>query len=480
VVGNRDYQARSFAPQSVSILMNAEFQLPDVFRMVMWAAGILYVGISVVTGALLLGGDSLIAGDGGFREWLDRLHSVLLVFLFPESDRALETVKKYVSDYGCFPPPLEYLVKHKASLVQQFVSTVRHKKQVVLMGRSGSGKTTFALEMCRRYLTTGAEQPTRQIPVFVRLSLASRFNGLSSMVVHLVSQSVGTCYPFRRQWLARRMLDKGELFLVFDEIDYLGIRGRDELKEFASRSGGNSFLYIVSKRAYPHDFLDNVSGITMPEWETDEVEEYIRGRIKEEPKRRELIHEFKKGRGIFRQHLTPLEWKHLVDLYLEGRSLEALSRQGPEDALVFELLDRYFHAVLKTSEIEYTEAIREFGRLSLMLIKRGRSSFALAEAEDAGVRESHLRRLTGKVFEGRGTAFAFVHPNHQVFFAGKYLGQFWSEARTDLEGSEVKALIWAAVCSCAGQFIPKDQAEDLRNTFRRLSENESEAASSRN
>jgi len=420
--------------------MNGESQLPDVLRIVVWVAGILYVVMSVVAGVSLL---------------------------FRKESKPSHVIKETVITPRRLPPKLDDYIQPHADIVEKVDSVITSKGRLILMGRSGSGKTTFAQDICRRYGEMNGESPIEQTPVFVPLSQAHRSNGLLSMFVDQVAQSIASDSLDDPRAKAERMIKRGSLFLIIDDLDYLGRQGHNELEKFIGRWEKNSFLCIISEKPrYP--FLEDFEKITMPDWQEKDAIAYIQRCIKDGVKRTELI-EHLKELGTLKQPLTPWQVKFLVDAYIEGRIFKLIELRSMEDEREYKILDGYLRIVIENSGMKPFEVIRDLGGLALKLLKQGQSSFI---PEKAGVKESLVRSFTPKLFQQQANAFTFVHGNYQVFLASRYLGESWSEAKADLKDSEARTLIWKAVYTCTLQFIPDSQKEDLHATFQRLSGNE--------
>jgi len=420
--------------------MSGEAQLLNALLVATWTAGILYIVACVFAGV------SLFAKDAN-----------------ADQSDAL------VVDESYLPQTPREFIQPSETFIETFNSVIAKERKLILTGPSGSGKTTFAVEMCRRYREKNGKSPVKQTPVFIPLSQARRTNGLLSMFVEQVSQNLANHHPIDPRGQAKRMLKKGDLLLIIDDLDYLGKRGHRELEEFIGKWRKNSFVCIISEKPrYP--FLEDFQKVTMPQWLENDAKEYILRRIQESGKRKELIDHLEELKTL-KQPLTPWQVKFLVDAYLEGCIFKLIELGSMENEREYKILDGYLRIVLENSGLEPLEAIRaikELGGLALRLLKQGKSSFI---PEKAGVNKSLVRSLTPKIFQQQANAFTFVHGNYQVVLASRYLGEFWSEANADLKDSEARTLIWGAVYSCTLQFIPESQKEDLRATFQRLSGN---------
>jgi hypothetical protein len=221
---------------------------------------------------------------------------------------------------NAFPPQAAACIGPSEALVERFEEVIAKKRKLMLTGRSGSGKTTFAMEMHRRYLSGESEAPAKQTPVLVRLSRVRSGAGIACSVLDQIAQDIGAAGLFRGRFRAKRMLSRGSLLLILDDLEYLDRQGLQELERFIRGWERNSYLCLVNEPPN-HSFWEGIERITMPDWEPADVETYIRARISDSSKASGLIDHLTEV-GALARGLTPVEWRFIVDAYLEGRIYE--------------------------------------------------------------------------------------------------------------------------------------------------------------
>src|SRR5207245_6635092 len=104
--------------------------------------------------------------------------------------------------------------------------------RLLIVGESGAGKTIIVQEMCRRHLWDAV--PKHQIPVFVSFSNAHRITNTFEIVVQLVAASVVSKFQLYRHLLARRLITRGNLLIIFDGLDYLRLDEHKQIVELSS------------------------------------------------------------------------------------------------------------------------------------------------------------------------------------------------------------------------------------------------------
>jgi hypothetical protein len=316
------------------------------------------------------------------------------------------------------------------------------------------------------------ESPIRKVPVYVPLLQAQRSNGMFSLFVDQVAQNVASSYPGNARALARRMLNNGSLLMFIDDLDYLDRQGHGEIEEFIRKAKRNSFACIMREKP-PYPFLDGFTkliNLRRWEWDSDTVGKYINNRTSDpnwmNGDGKDLIAHLEDLR-ILRHPLTPWQAAFLVDRYRDGTLFKFLELSDSEHSREFdyEWLDKYMDVILNGPGIERSKGIKILGRLALKSIELGLNNFTPEQAE---VEQSLLSSLTPKLFLQQGNEFSFIHGNYQIFLAGRYIAEFWPEAKTLFQEAAARTLIWKPVFTCARRFMPENQIDDLEETFRKL------------
>jgi energy-coupling factor transporter ATP-binding protein EcfA2 len=360
------------------------------------------------------------------------------------------------------PPRPEVFIPPSASFVKEIDLLIAARRRILLLGKQGSGKTTFALELCRNYVEKTAGSESNQIPVFISLAQLNHPSGIFSYIVERISKSMSSRYRPN----VDKMLAKGSLFLILDDLDSLDKFGHGELEKFIKRVGKNSFLCVLTEKPnYP--FLEGHNNVLMPDWNEQQITNYFKSRITDETRRNELIRHLTELK-LLERPLTPWQVRFIAEIFLKGEFHTLIYQGNLNSDVEFHILDAYLKIVFTNSGLQYIDGIKEIGKLSLKLLKQGYDRF---DPEKEHINVSHLQSLKGKLFLQQGNFYAFISNLYQAFLAGRYLSEFWLEARNELMDKEAKTLVWTPVYNCAVHFITDEYKQDLHDIFQVLSRN---------
>jgi hypothetical protein len=312
------------------------------------------------------------------------------------------------------------------------------------------------------------ESPLKQLPVFIsltkpgrtgRLSKGTRPNGIPERVLESIASTTGVTGP-----QAKKMITRGKLFLILDDLDYLHKDEHLEVEQFISRARRNSFMCILTERPRSYGFLEDFDLIRIPEWKEEDVKDYISRRIKDAGGRTELIQKLA-DLEILQRRLTPLEVKCLIDSLRETPAVKFDLLAGPEGSIEPQVLSSYLLVVLRKANIAYTKAIQGVGHLSLTLLTQGLSYFLRGSGPFEG---AFLDRLTPALLKREGGLYTFAHGNYQLLLAAKYVSDYWPEARSQIATSRISSTMAHALYEYARQSIPPSHEDDLYRTFAKL------------
>jgi hypothetical protein len=439
----------------------------NVVSCAVWIIGSLYVISSVIAAVSAFLTDTCEA-------WINsvvlrnRRRAKKLKLLMRPSQALLQFARDEVIDYSplCVAP--EAFVEPRRDLTTEFEEGVSKSRRLLIFGESGAGKTTFAQEMCRRYLGGDVTIATPLIPVLVSLSNVNRIKDSFGIVLNLVASRIESRWKPYRLLLAKRLIRGGKLLIIFDGLDYLTIDEHQGIIALTQTWQKNSFVYLFRDEAPSTRRLKDFQRIRMPAWKREEGRAYLAKRFGSPSCANEVIQELD-SRRVSKRLQTPLHWKCFADAYEEERVFElfSLEHSGPQPSPVDDsILDHYVTAVMKSANLGSAEALRKLGRLSLRLIICNKNRFV---PEDSGLAQDHLDMLKGRLLKKHEGEYAFIHNNYQVLLAGKYVGEFWSEAEEELKVESAKSLIWTAVFYCAKRFIGSADEPSLRKRFKILS-----------
>jgi hypothetical protein len=351
---------------------------------------------------------------------------------------------------------------------EEATSILVRQQRLVMTGASGTGKTTCALHLCRKYDELNGRSPLKRAPVFISFSQSKKVDGLSSTLLEQVSEQVRISNALDYGKDVRKIMKEGLVFLVLDDLDYMKKSDERELESFITQWEKNAFLFIISEIP-PSSFFSNkhFGSITMQEWKPNQVQIYVDRRVHDPERKSQFLATLKQAH-MLDHPMLPYNARFLVEACLNGTFHQLLDLRNSSEK-DYGITDSLLRIIIAGGDHQkYLERIRLLGRLALKLLKDGRSNFI---PENEGIDESVLKELMSKLFLQKNEYVSFSESNYQIFLAGRYIAEFWPDARLELRDASARVLIWKPVYNCAQKFISPDFAEEFEDSFRRLALN---------
>jgi hypothetical protein len=355
-------------------------------------------------------------------------------------------------------------VKPSDDVLKEFREMFSGNACLLLTGRSGCGKTTFAIGMLREY-STKPRNGSYQIPVFAPLSKTERPN--SDYFTRIVAHKFFGNQSWLGHCAAKSLISTGSLLWIFDDLDYLDRGGYAVLEKFMERFEKNAFLCIVRKRPGKKDSIwDKFGEFSLPEWPADKAIVYITNRITDPEVNRQLLLRKLEPSETLGRSLLAMEWCGVVDVFLNGCIFDIFWPVDYDGPVGFKIAVDYLNIIIKSSGVVSSEAFETLGALALRLLKCQRRTFSPREVD---IDRSCLDNLVDKkLFEKCDGDLAFVGGPKQTILASIYLAQFWSTAKADIDGPDSGELAWTSLYNCTSQFIATEHAKELRAVFCKL------------
>jgi Cdc6-like AAA superfamily ATPase len=380
---------------------------------------------------------------------------------------ALSIKNRVRLDEKNWPLKPEGFINPDPAFEANMTNIILQKQRLVLTGETGSGKTTCAVDICRKFEKLNGSSPLRKVPVFISLSQAPRRNGLATLIFDQVTSQLAI-HQHSELSTEKKSVKDGSLLLVLDDLIYMTKEDENELQKFVNAHSQNAYMCIISKVPSSSFLARDFPVVEMQEWESKQFRNYIDQRITDSERKNNFIAILKRAH-MFDRKMAPGEASFLVDSCLDGTFFELIKSRDMNSKDDYRIMDSYLRIMIAGSDSKlYRERIHEFGKLALKLLTEGRSIFNPA---DEKIDYNSLTSLMPKLFQQRGNSVTFKQVNYQVFLAGRYIADFWEEARKILEDASAGAVIWEPVYNCAVQFSTEAQILEIHSVFMRLSNN---------
>ncbi|CEN87361.1 NACHT domain-containing protein [Paraclostridium sordellii] len=179
-----------------------------------------------------------------FTEYIERSYKKNLyinTIVFKNQQKTIDdlyiplTVKKSESIDGCNDKFIEvYIDKYKDEFIPAY-------KKILLVDSAGMGKSTIM-----KYLYLSAIRQNKGIPILIELR---KLSGDTSIVKFIMNEINGIRVNFNEDEI-RELVERGDFIFFFDGYDEISNESKsvvtDNIQEFISKSGNNSF--IISSR----------------------------------------------------------------------------------------------------------------------------------------------------------------------------------------------------------------------------------------
>jgi hypothetical protein len=344
-------------------------------------------------------------------------------------------------------PRSDETLEPEQGATDQFWSAIHEHRQVWVTGRSGAGKTTFALAMVQFFGRHVDRRNTQLKSTIISGTRLEGFHDFRSALVDCVSNSATRDAGWLRSFAARRLISSEPFLVVIDDVDCISDSVRTDVAKFIRTNPNHRIVFVSSSRPSEHE-KENCSEIEIQDWDQARAKQYIQQRVKSRPRRKPLISNLH-NLNIFKERLSAFEWKSLVDTYLADRIYEVFHPKQISGIAEYALTKSLLKIEFDNTPIGWKEGVRRTGRLALGLMKRRRMEFALNELD---IDEDSKKTLMSKLFRQKGDHLCFAASSYQALLAGAYLVMFWDEAMPELQDDSSTELVWSSLFNCACVF----------------------------
>ncbi len=405
------------------------------------------------------------SGNTWFRRFGNVASKVEAAF-FPTFASKREATRRYLFGLSNFPIPPQNPIVADQEQMRRLRRSLARNRNLVVTGRSGTGKTTLAMEAHRMFVD-GLEDSNRTLtPVFIRMPKEVTEEDIHDQIQGLIANSVSSRWGYYKTFVAKNWLAAGALLVILDDLEYLKPARLKRLQEFINTESPHCYVCITSEKIDTEDW-EKFDVFQLAEWKAAAAKSYINNRINDETRSLSFINSLELLNLLDRK-FSALEWKYLVDIYERGTIFEVFQVPGLQTKTDYNIQRDYLKIAAERVGLSWDMCLETVGRMALRLLKERSASFDITSV---GVDRDIISKLTPMLFESYEnslSSLSFQSDKMQWILAGCYLGERWPHSRIDLEGEHADWLVWSAAFSCTSNFISEKALPDLRNAFIRL------------
>jgi len=323
---------------------------------------------------------------------------------------------------------------------------------MLLTGRYGIGKTTFAQELCRQRLEAPVgDREVSQTPLYI--SLANQSGRLSKRNIEgLIAKCIKSKLTIVQRQIARKLLTSGNLLLFLDDLDSLSKAQREVVQRFALERKETSFVFLVSEgKAWEKEFPHGHSFPLQP-WSRERALRYLERCLEDSKKVEQVL----SGVGsVLGSEEPPLVWASIAKMASNPNFEHWFAAKV--EAAATEVGDQILQTYISIIIGQRQNALKQLGAVALTLLTENRTNFA---AEETGFSSTELDQWVDRLLKKRDGRYEFLHINYQLVLASKYIGRYFGEAREKLGAQQMQAFVWTTVIRSAIEFAENQGDKD--------------------
>lgn len=178
-------------------------------------------------------------------------------------------LKEYVDSPESISPLMPAVETREA------LDTVKQEKNIVVLGKPGSGKTTFLKYIALKYLSDPPDPSDTKIPVIITLK---EYSESEKSLLEFITKQLEIGDLTDSEEFTRKLLQDGKCFILFDGLDEVAEEGINEtidtVTDFTNQYDKNKFIVSCRVAAYSNWFA-HFKDIELANFDKSQIRSFI-------------------------------------------------------------------------------------------------------------------------------------------------------------------------------------------------------------